>query len=56
MTIKRILEQGLDAEELPSTETAPPASAFVRTAVFVNLKQVHLITQKRATLAIPSVP
>ena len=33
MTIKRILEQGLDAEELPSTATAPPASAFVRTAV-----------------------
>jgi transposase len=33
MTVKRILEQGLDAEELPSTEPAPPATAFVRTAV-----------------------
>jgi transposase len=32
MTIKRILEQGLDAEEMPSTEPAPPALAFVRTA------------------------
>jgi len=31
MTIKRILEQGLDAEELPATEPAPPAQAFVRT-------------------------
>jgi hypothetical protein len=33
MTIKHILEQGLEAEEMPSTEPAPPASAFVRTAV-----------------------
>jgi transposase len=33
MTIKRILEQGLETEEMPSTEPAPPASAFVRTAV-----------------------
>ena len=33
MTIKRILEQGLDVEELPSTEPAPPARAFVRSAV-----------------------
>ena len=32
ITIKRILEQGLDAEELPSTEPAPSALAFVRTA------------------------
>jgi hypothetical protein len=32
MTIKRILEQRLEAEELPSTEPAPPAVAFVRTA------------------------
>jgi len=32
MTIKRILEQGLDAEDLPSTKLAPPARAFVRTA------------------------
>jgi hypothetical protein len=32
MTIKRILEQGLDVEELPSTEPAPPARAFVRSA------------------------
>jgi hypothetical protein len=32
MTIKRILEQGLDAEEMPSTAPAPPALAFVRTA------------------------
>jgi hypothetical protein len=32
MTIKRILEQGLDVEEMPSTEPAPPALAFVRTA------------------------
>jgi transposase len=29
-TIKRILEQGLEAEELPSTEPSPPALAFVR--------------------------
>jgi transposase len=33
MTIKRILEQGLETQETPSTEPAPPASAFVRTAV-----------------------
>jgi transposase len=33
MTIKHILERGLDAEELPSTEPAPPATAFVRTAM-----------------------
>jgi hypothetical protein len=33
MTIKRILEQGLDAQEPPVTEPGPPASAFVRTAV-----------------------
>ena len=33
MTIKHILEQGLEREEIPSTEPAPPASAFVRTAV-----------------------
>ena len=32
MTIKRTLEQGLDREELPSTEPPPPARAFVRTA------------------------
>ena len=32
MTIKRILEQGLDAKELPSTEPAPPAAEFVRSA------------------------
>jgi hypothetical protein len=32
MTIKHILEQGLDAEELPSTKPAPPARTFVRTA------------------------
>jgi transposase len=32
MTIKRILEQGLDVEELPSTEPAPPALTFVRSA------------------------
>jgi len=32
MTVKRILEQGLDAKELPPTEPAPPASVFVRTA------------------------
>jgi hypothetical protein len=31
-TIKRILEQGLDGEELPSIAPAPPAFAFVRTA------------------------
>ena len=29
-TIKRILTQGLDAEEIPSTAPPPPASAFVR--------------------------
>lgn len=32
MTIKRVLEQGLDAEELPSIEPPPPALAFVRSA------------------------
>ena len=32
MTVKHILEQGLDAEEPPSTEPAPQAFAFVRTA------------------------
>jgi len=32
MTIKRILEQKLDAEELPSTDPAPPAQTFARTA------------------------
>ena len=32
MTIKHILQQGLDAQELPSTEPAPPAFTFVRTA------------------------
>lgn len=31
MTVKRILEQGLDAQELPATEPAPPAQVFVRT-------------------------
>ena len=31
-TVKRILEQGLDAEELPAIEPAPPARAFVRSA------------------------
>jgi transposase len=31
-TIKRILEEGLDGEELPSTEPAPLAFTFVRTA------------------------
>jgi hypothetical protein len=31
MTIKRILEQGLDAEELPSVQPAPLALTFVRT-------------------------
>jgi len=33
MTVKRILEQGLETEKMPSIEPAPPASAFVRTAV-----------------------
>ena len=32
-TIKRILEQGLDAEECPSLQSAPPAFTFVRSAV-----------------------
>jgi transposase len=32
MTIKRILKQGLEAEELPSTQPAPPAHLFVRPA------------------------
>jgi len=32
LTIKHTLEQGLDAEELPSTEPPPPATTFVRTA------------------------
>ncbi len=31
-TIKHILEQGLDAEDLPCMEPAPPALAFVRSA------------------------
>jgi hypothetical protein len=31
-TIHHILLQGLEAEELPSTEPAPPALAFVRSA------------------------
>jgi transposase len=31
MTVKRILEQGLDAQESPSTEPAPLALAFIRT-------------------------
>jgi len=30
MTIKRILEQGLDLEELPVTDSPPPAVAFAR--------------------------
>jgi transposase len=30
ITVKHILERGLDAEELPSVEPAPPALAFVR--------------------------
>jgi transposase len=32
MTIKHILEKGLDAEAFPSVEPAPPAFSFVRTA------------------------
>jgi hypothetical protein len=32
MTIKRILEQGLDGEELPSLAAPPPALAFARSA------------------------
>jgi hypothetical protein len=32
MTIKHILEKGLDAEEPPSVQPAPPAFSFVRTA------------------------
>ena len=32
VTIKRILEQGLDAEEMPTPEAVPPALTFVRTA------------------------
>jgi hypothetical protein len=31
-TIKRILQQGLDAEECPSLQSAPPAFTFVRSA------------------------
>jgi hypothetical protein len=31
MTIKRILNQGLDLEEQPATEPAPPAQVYVRT-------------------------
>jgi hypothetical protein len=33
MTIKRILLQELDVEELPSIQPAPPAQIFVRSAV-----------------------
>jgi len=32
MTIKQVLEQGLDQQEIPTTEPAPPALAFVRSA------------------------
>jgi hypothetical protein len=32
VTIKHILEQGLDAEEMPTPEAVPPALTFVRTA------------------------
>jgi transposase len=32
VTVKRILEQGLDAEKPPSTQPPPPAVAFVRSA------------------------
>jgi transposase len=32
LTIKRILEQGIDVEDLPSMAPAPPARAFVRTS------------------------
>ena len=32
MTVKRILEQGLDREALPTTDPPPPAVAFVRSA------------------------
>ena len=32
ITVKRILEHGLDAEALPPIESPPPAVAFVRSA------------------------
>jgi hypothetical protein len=32
MTVKRILEQGLDREALPAIDPPPPAVAFVRSA------------------------
>lgn len=32
MTVKRILQQGLETEEMPSTAPAPPAFTFVRSA------------------------
>jgi transposase len=32
MTIKQILQQGLEAEELPATDPAPPAFTFARSA------------------------
>ena len=32
LTVKQILEQGLDRKEIPITEPAPPALAFVRSA------------------------
>jgi transposase len=32
ITVKRILQEGLDREEMPTTEAAPPALAFVRSA------------------------
>jgi len=32
MTIKHILQQGLEAEELPTTDPAPPAYTFARSA------------------------
>jgi hypothetical protein len=31
VTIKRILKQGLDREDLPAVDAPPPAKAFVRT-------------------------
>ena len=33
ITIKRILNQGLDAETVPDSVTPPPARKFVRSAV-----------------------
>jgi hypothetical protein len=50
-TVKHILEQGLDAEELPSIEPAPPALAFVR-----SHQMAHVRAGLQSSPAPPSQP